>query len=116
MKVKFERIVDRWSEMSTTDLGSQINPIVSQAIQFFTEIGYGSDTHQLELDSFPDIENYLRAFAINEMPNEPDEITFADSLDLHHVTITDYAAEEFDFWLMMNRRFIDHYHYCKGIA
>lgn len=106
MTISEKNIVKRWNIMASKDLGTDVNIEARGFAELFTSV-FKNEQYQVHTNHY--INRIIRGFAINEMLE--DECSVVECIDLSHVNITKYAAQQLDWYLMNRLDWFDHYQY-----
>lgn len=106
MTISEKNIVKRWNMMANKDLGIDRNIEAHGFSELFTAI-FENEQFQVHTNHY--INRIIRGFAINEMIE--DECFVVECLGLSHVNITNYAAQQLDWYLMNRLGWFERYQY-----
>ena len=110
MTVNEQNIVKRWNFMASKNLGTDRNIEAYGFADLFTAVFEG-EQYQVHTDRC--INRIIRGFVINEMLE--DECSVTECLDLCHVDITNYAAQQLDWYLMNRLGWFERYQYSLNL-
>lgn len=110
MTISEQNIVKRWDMMASKDLGTDRNVEARGFAELFVGV---FENGQTQVHTSRYINRIIRGFAINEMLE--DECSVVECLDLSHVNITKYAAQQLDWYLMNNLEWFERYKYALSI-
>lgn len=97
--------LNRFEQMKKVDMGSNVNPLVYEFVEFFKKAE--KDT-QFDVKELYFILPTLRGYAINN----PDELSMVECLDLCYVNIKSmWFVENFERFLMLKDGWLDRYQY-----
>lgn len=106
MTISEKNIVKRWNMMASKDLGIDRNVEAIGFAELFTAV-FENEQYQVHTNRY--INRIIRGFAINEMLE--DECSVVECLDLSHTNITNYAAQQLDWYLMNRLGWFERYQY-----
>ena len=106
MTISEQNIVKRWNMMASKDLGTDRNVEARGFAELFTAV-FENEQRQVHTSHY--INRIIRGFAYNEMLE--DECSVVECLDLSHTNITNYAAQQLDWYLMNRLGWFDRYQY-----
>ena len=97
--------LDRFEQMKKVDMGTSINPMVYEFVEFFKK---AEKYTQFDIKEFYFILPILRGYAINN----PDELSVVECLDLCYVNINSmWFVEDFERFLMLKDNWLCRYQY-----
>lgn len=109
MTISEQNIVKRWAFMASKDLGTDRNVEAFGFANLFKNV-FEDGLSQVRGTRY--INPIIRGFAINN----PDlEISVVECLDLNHIDIDKYAAQQLDWYLMNRLGWFERYRFAQTI-
>lgn len=109
MTISEQNIVKRWDFMASKDLGTDRNLEAHGFAELFREV-FENENFQPKGTHY--INPIIRGFAFNN----PDlEISVVECLNLNHIDIDKYAAQQLDWYLMNRLGWFERYRFAQTI-
>lgn len=109
MTISERNIVKRWEIMASKDLGIDRNVEAVGFAKLFRQV---FEEERTQVDGSRWINPIIRGFACN---NQDLEINVVECLDLNHINITKYAAQQLDWYLMNRQGWFERYQFAQTL-